>query len=232
MIVRLTRPGLAEEVAFSASAPPTADQILPGYSYPEDGSVIRIGSATQRVVAQPGASASAQAGDGALAVSLFGGEITVDSFSVRASVAAGSVSASGTVSSSSITGLNVLGQLITPTPNLVVPLADWGSLEILGSSVESTQTPLHSAKANVTALRLKLLADHGGLLAGSMIELGSVATSVTAAPAVVAPTKPSRPTTSVPTNRSCRPTPRRSPAPPSPAHRPSSSARRRPCRRS
>jgi murein DD-endopeptidase MepM/ murein hydrolase activator NlpD len=199
VVARVVQPGVTDQVAFSASAPPTADQVLPGYSYPEDGSIVRIGSATQRVVAQPGASASAQAGDGALAVSLFGGEITVDSFNVRASVAAGSVSASGTVSASSITGLTVLGQLITPSANLVVTLGDWGSLEILGSNVESAQKPLRSAQASVTALRVKLLSDHGGLLAGSMIELGSVAASATAAPAVASPSKPSRPDTIAPT---------------------------------
>ena len=98
---------------------------------------MKIGSADAQVVAQPGTSSSAQANTGALAVSLFGGEITVSSLDLRASVAAGSVSASGNVSGSSITGLTVLGQLITPAPNLVVPLADWGTLEVLGSQVES-----------------------------------------------------------------------------------------------
>ena len=111
--------------------------MLPGYSYPEDGSIVRIGSADAQVVAQPGVSSSAQAGAGALAVSLFGGELTIDSVDVRASVAAGSASASGNVSASTVTGLTVLGQLITPAANLVVPLADWGSLELLGSQVET-----------------------------------------------------------------------------------------------
>ena len=77
-----------------------------------------------------------------------------------------------------MTGLTVLGQLITPSPNLVVPLADWGTLEVLGSQVETMQKPPRSAKATVTALRVKLIADHGGLAAGSVIEIGSV----TAAP--------------------------------------------------
>ena len=62
---------------------------MSGYSYPEDGSIVQIGSADARVVAQPGVSSSAQAGADALAVSLFGGEISVDSLELRASVAAG-----------------------------------------------------------------------------------------------------------------------------------------------
>jgi len=187
VLARLTQPGLPDEIAFAAAAPPTFDQVLPGYSYPADGSLIRIGSATQRVVAQPGESSSAVAGSGGLAVSLFGGEVTMDSFTVRASVAAGAVSASGSVAGSSITGLTVLGQLITPAANLVVPLADWGSLEILGSNVESTQKQPHSATATLTAIRVKLLSEHAGLAAGSMIELGSVSAAAAAAPAATTP---------------------------------------------
>ena len=180
--LRIVQPGAPEQIPLSVTAPPTAEQVLPGYAYPEDGSVVKIGSADAQVVAQPGTSSSAQANTGALAVSLFGGEITVSSLDLRASVAAGSVSASGNVSASSITGLTVLGQLITPAPNLVVPLADWGTLEVLGSQVETTQKLPRSAKASVTALRVKLIVDHGGLAAGSVIEIGSVSTSAMAAP--------------------------------------------------
>ena len=63
--------------------------MLPGYAYPEDGAIVKIGSADAQVVAQPGTSSSAQANTGALAVSLFGGEMTVASLDLRASVAAG-----------------------------------------------------------------------------------------------------------------------------------------------
>jgi len=198
VISRVTQPGLPDEVSYSATAPPTADQVLPAYSYPNDGSIVRLGSATQSLVAQAGVSSSAQAGAGALAVSLFGGEITMDSFTVRAGVAAGSVSASGIISASSISNLTVLGQPVTPAANLVVPLADWGSLEILGSDVASSQNPPRSASATVTAIRVKLLSDHGGLAAGSTIEIGTVTAAASAAPAVVAPPTPVSPTAGTP----------------------------------
>jgi len=191
--LRIVQPGAPEQIPLSVTAPPTAEQVLPGYAYPEDGSVVRIGSADAQVVAQPGTSSSAQANTGALAVSLFAGEITVSSIDLRASVAAGSVSASGNVSGSSITGLTALGQLITPSPNLVVPLADWGTLEVLGSQVVTSQKAPRSATASVTALRVKLIVDHGGLAAGSVIEIGSVSTTATAAPTSVAPVKPTIP---------------------------------------
>jgi murein DD-endopeptidase MepM/ murein hydrolase activator NlpD len=197
--VRIVQPGLPEQIAMSVTAPPTAEQVLPGYAYPDDGTVLKIGSADAQVVAQPGTSSSAQANTGALAVSLFGGEITVASLDLRVSVAAGSVSASGNVSGSSITGLTALGQLITPAPNLVVPLADWGTLEVLGSQVVTTQKPPRTATASVTALRVKLVVDHGGLAAGSMIEIGAVNAAAAAAPNVIAPPKPTAPTTTTPT---------------------------------
>ncbi len=203
VISRVTQPGLPTSVSYAATAPPSTDQTLPAYALPEpDGSVVRLGSATQSATAQPGVSSSAQASGGALAVSLFGGEITVDSFSMRASAAAGAVSASGSVSASTISGLTVLGQLITPAPNLVVPLADWGTLEVLGSNVETTQTAPRSVKATATALRIKVLSAHGGLAPGSVVELGVVSVDATAAPPA-APVVPSKP---VPVKPTVRPT--------------------------
>ena len=78
VISRITQPGLPDQVSLSLSAPPAATQVLPGYSYPEDGSIVRIGSADAKAAAQPSVTSTAQATVGALAVSLFGGEITVD----------------------------------------------------------------------------------------------------------------------------------------------------------
>ena len=188
VVSRISQPSTPDQVSYTASAPPTSDAVIPGYAYPGDGSVLRIGSANHRVVAQPGVSSSAQAGVGALAVSIFNGEVTVESIDLRASAAAGAVSASGSVSASKITGLTVLGQLITPAANLVVPLADWGTLQVLGSSVDTSQTPPRSATASVTAIRVKLISDHGGLPAGSSVEVGSVSASATAAPPAAAAT--------------------------------------------
>ncbi len=193
VIARIAQPGLPDQVALSVAAPPAAQQVLPGYSYPEDGSILRIGSADAQVVAQPGVSSSAQAGAGVRTISLFGGEVTADSMDLRASAAAGAVSASGIVSASTVTGLTVLGQLITAAPNLVVPLGDWGTLELLGSQVETTQQPPRSAKVAVRGLRVKLLADHAGLAAGSLVEVGSLTTAAAAAPPAVAP-PPAKPT--------------------------------------
>ena len=193
LIARVAQTGQPDQIGLSIAAPPSAEQVLPAYTYPADGSIVRIGSADAQVVAQAGTSSSAQANAGALAVSLFAGEITIESLDLRASVAAGSVSASGNVAASTLAGLTVLGQLITPAPNLTVSLADWGTLEVLGSQVETAQKPPRSSKATVTAIRVKLLAEHGGLTSGSVIEIGTVTAAAAAAPTVTSAPKPTTP---------------------------------------
>ncbi len=193
LISRIAQPGLPDQVSLLLAAP-AADQSVTDYAYPTDGSIVRIASATARVLAQPGLTSSAQGGVAALAISLFGGEITVDSADTRSSVAAGSANASTDVAESTLAGVTALGQPITATPNTVIPLADWGSLELLFSTAETVQEPPRSAKATVTALRVKLLADHGGLPAGSSIEIGTVSVDAAAELAVKAPVTPVVPT--------------------------------------
>jgi len=196
LVTRVTQPGLADEVSLGLAAPPRADQVVANYSYPADGSIVQLSSAGARVVAQPGVSSIAQSGLNIVSVSLLAGEITADAIDIRASVAAGPANASVDVAAPSLTGLVVLGQLITPSPNAVVPLADWGTLEILATTSETDRKTPRSASATVTALRIKVTADHGGLPAGSTIEVGSISTSTLAAapvPPVKEPIKPPGP---------------------------------------
>lgn len=201
LVTRVVQPGLADEVSLALTAPPRGDQVVANYSYPADGSIVVLSSAGVRVVAQPGVSSIAQSGVSAVSVSLLGGEISVDAIDLRASVAAGPANASIDVQSSSLTGLVVLGQLITPTPNSVVPLADWGTLEILASSSESTQKVPRAARTSLTALRVKVTADHGGLPAGSMIEVGAISTSTVAAGPAAPVKEPTKPRASAPPAR-------------------------------
>ena len=165
--------------------PPSASTDVTGFSYPDDGSVVRIGSATGSIATQPGASASAEALTSALAITLFGGEITVASVSTHATAAAGTVTATADTSSSQIEALFVLGQVTPVTATTApIPVADWGTLELLVAT-NATQTagkaPKH-AEADVIGLRLKLVADHGGLPAGSEIDIGVSRASAVEAP--------------------------------------------------
>ena len=197
MISRIVQPGLPDQVSYAAEAPPTSDAVIPGYAYPADGSIVRIGSANEHVVAQPGESSSAQAGVGALAVSLFGGEVT-------RRVARHPRERRG--------GLGErVGQrlrLDDHRPHRARP-ADHAGREPrrpargLGQRSRCSaprsrpsQKPPRSATATVTAIRVKLIADHGGLAAGSMIEIGSAgAVGDRGSPAVARPPTAAKPTT-------------------------------------
>ena len=182
--VRVLVPGQAAVSGAEVVGPPGASTDVTGFSYPDDGSVLRIGSASGTATTQPGAAASAEALTSTVAVTFFGGEITVASVTTHATAAAGAVTASADTSSSQIQGVQVLGQPTAATTTAPIALADWGTLELLVSST-STQTEgkaPKSAEASVIGVRLKLVADHGGLPAGSEIDLGTARAAAAEAP--------------------------------------------------
>jgi murein DD-endopeptidase MepM/ murein hydrolase activator NlpD len=151
-----------------AEAPPTATAGPGSFAHPADGSIVSADSTLVTV--------SASAVDGTAAarseltdLSLFGGEITVSG--LRAVVS--SASTIGDVSDSAVTNLIVFGQSVSePTPNLEMPLADWGTLVALRESTSQGQGFVPSWRGTVTALSVHLDVDHGGLPAGSTIRIG------------------------------------------------------------
>ena len=151
-----------------AEAPPPLSVSPAPFAYPADGSIVSAESTSATV--------SASAADGTAAalaelenVSLFGGEITVSG--VRAAVS--SAATIGDLSDSTITNLIVFGTSVSePTPNLEIPLSDWGSLSALRESTTQNQGPVPSWHGTVTALVVHLDRDHLGLPAGSTIRIG------------------------------------------------------------
>jgi Peptidase family M23 len=145
--VRILVPGQAPAGTPLATAPPTAVTNGGAFAYPADGSVVSIASSTVTVSASAtSTSASAQVSS----LSLFKGEITADS-----------------VGAGAITNLVVLGQPVTVTANQRVPLADWGSVTLLGPEV---------------TLDVVLTADHGGLPSGSEVQIAFATTTAPAQP--------------------------------------------------
>jgi murein DD-endopeptidase MepM/ murein hydrolase activator NlpD len=218
LVASVTLPGQPSSSTGQLEAPPTGSTGGP-FSYPEDGSALRIGASTASVSAQAGTSSSAEGVVRALAVSLLGGEISAESVSIRAGAAAGAAGATGDVGSSQITGLVVLGQPVAATPNLQLPLADWGTLEALGETSSTSSARPRSAASTVTGLKVRLIAEHGGLPAGSELVVG-LATA--AAVAVPAPTTPATTTPHAPANGlngpgTALPRPPQSTTPPRPA---------------
>jgi murein DD-endopeptidase MepM/ murein hydrolase activator NlpD len=187
-VARVSVPGEPIAASSPLAAPPETSGGGP-FAYPSDGTVLRIGSSSAAVRAAPGTSSSADATVTALGISIFGGEITVDSVAVRATAAAGSSGASANSASSAVTGLVALGQPVDISADTVkVPLADWGTLDVLQSTSEvADRTVPHAAKATITGLRIELVLEHLGQPAGTVIEIGVVgATAVAPLPPPVA----------------------------------------------
>ncbi len=223
LVAQVSVPGQAGGATTQVVAPPTASG-GGAFAYPADGSVLRIGASTATATAQAGTSSSAEGGINALAVSAFGGEMTADSVNVRAGAAAGAAGATGDVGTSTINGLVVLGQSVTPSGNVQLPLADWGTLDVL-SSTRSTSDAPRSAESAVTGLRIRLIADHGGLPAGTEIVVASVT-----ARAVAQPTPTTPPPANVAGAPRAAPTPPTRPGPTQSRPRPPANAPKEPGR--
>ena len=138
--------------------------------------------------------------------SVFAGEITAESVNVRAGAAAGPAGATGDVSSSAITGLVVLGAPVAAAADTRVPLADWGTLELLATTNDTQGDPEPSAESTVVGLRIRLTADHGGLPAGAEIVVASATARSVAEPIVEAPTV-EKPSPTAPTKPTISPKP-------------------------
>jgi murein DD-endopeptidase MepM/ murein hydrolase activator NlpD len=121
----------------------------------------------------------------------FNGEITASSIVAQAHATARAGAANGDTSGSAVTGLVALGQSVSGG---TVALADWGSLTALaGAGGGSAAT---GYRGSITALEIRLTADHGGLPAGTTILIGyaEVAAQAASSPASP-PQKPRKPAT-------------------------------------
>ena len=131
------------------------------------------------------ASASALAGSSATAtasaevnnLSLFDGEIKASSVIAQAHAEARAGAAKGDISGSAVTDLVALGQ---PVVGNAAQLADWGSLTTVAGGASGS--PATGYRGSVTALEIRLTADHGGLPAGTTILVGYAEVAVQAAP--------------------------------------------------
>jgi murein DD-endopeptidase MepM/ murein hydrolase activator NlpD len=189
LVAQVTVPGQPAVATTLYEAPPVVNG-GGAFAHPADGSTLRIGAATTNATAQPGISSSAEASVQALAVSILAGEITAQTIVVRSGAAAGPAGATGDVGRSTITGLVVLGQAITPSGNIQLPLADWGTLDVLGVSSSTSDDP-RSAESSVTGLRVRLNAEHAGLPGGTEIVVG--ATTAVAVAQAAPPSTPAKP---------------------------------------
>jgi murein DD-endopeptidase MepM/ murein hydrolase activator NlpD len=183
--VRITIPGAVKGATASVvTVPPTAPPVtLPSFSYPKDGSVIVTGATRATGSTKAGRGASAAASSGITDISLFNGEITADSLAAHATAATGGSAPHGSVGGTGVANLQALGQRRSKGR---VTLADWGYLTIAAAGAD-TSAPEGTTgyRGYVTAVDIHLTAGHGGLPAGSEIQLGYAEADVHTAPAAV-----------------------------------------------
>ena len=210
--VQIQIPGQIPVLAGQHAAPPWGTANDGKFSYPDDGSVLQAATVTGRL-SDAGGGETVRAGSDLTHLSLFGGEITADAVVTRAAASISRGHGSASFTGSSVTNLSVLGQPVTPTPHLRVPLADWGHAFLL----EEEQTPITRAAVPTyhaweTAIDIWLDAPHGGLPTGTRILIGYV-DALASAPPPSTP-KPPPPPAAAPPPASAPPPPG-SPQPPS-----------------
>jgi murein DD-endopeptidase MepM/ murein hydrolase activator NlpD len=168
--VQIVEPGNAPVVAGALTAPHDAVSSGGQFSFPADGSVVSAGSTTTSVSAVSGPRSTAGASAAVTALSLFGGEIVADTVTAEARSLANGSSSSGEPGVTGIEGLTVLGRPLSPTAGQRLPLGDWGYAIVLKETGIAGQSSEYDER--VTALDVVLTADHGGLPAGSEIQVG------------------------------------------------------------
>jgi murein DD-endopeptidase MepM/ murein hydrolase activator NlpD len=174
--LRIVEPGSPPFTALPLQGPPTARASMENVSYPEDASVATVASAsgTAAVDVRHAAAAAVVQLTG---VSLLGGEIKIEAISSRASASAHAGSTTGDSLGSAVEGLVVLGQPVQASPDLHFPLGDWGEAVLLASqSTPGFTLGVASFHQTMTAMVATLLVDHGGLPAGTRIEIGHTET--------------------------------------------------------
>ena len=160
----------------------------PSFSYPRDGSVILSGAirasvATATVGRTGRSNASSVAGN----ISIFDGEITADSVSGAASAAA-AASAGGNFAGTGVSNLQAYGR---PHAFGRAGLEHWGYLTIAPHAVDRKADPQTKRFAGtVIGLDIHLTSAHGGLPAGTQIELGYSTVDVQTAPPPPKPVTP------------------------------------------
>jgi murein DD-endopeptidase MepM/ murein hydrolase activator NlpD len=182
--IRVVVPGDAGGATPTVAAPDDAVVFSGGFDYK---GIVTSGSANASVSAVSEPTATANASAEVSGLSVFGGEITAASVVAQAHATASAGAASGDINGSGVTGLVALGQSVSSG---TVPLADWGSLTaVAGGASGSAST---GYRGSVTALEIRLTAEHGGLPAGTSILVGYAEVAAQAAPPEPAP-KPRKP---------------------------------------
>lgn len=173
--VRVGGSGTAE-----IKAPPNAVQYVGGYS--SGGVGTGPISSSAQATSSPG-KASASAATEVNGISLFGGEVTIAQVVARVTVSTNGGRGAGDTSGSYVSGLSVGGTAVEFGGG-TAELGDWG---VAAGPSGGTAAIANGYAGSMTGLTITLTADHGGLPAGTQIQVAYAAASAAAAPAPAPP---------------------------------------------
>jgi len=196
-------PGQAGSSAGGAVASGAGSTSGDAFSYPADGSIARTGALSSSASTSLDAGAAAYAVTDVLGISLFNGEITLDSAAGRARSSTFGADTTG----SGVGNLLVAGQAVSAVPNRRVALGDWGTLVTLEEGATHATGTTVESRSSVTAVRVTLTTEHGGLPAGSEILIGHAETAISAPVPEVAPATTAATPAKPPTPPKSRPKP-------------------------
>jgi murein DD-endopeptidase MepM/ murein hydrolase activator NlpD len=164
------------------SSPPDHAAFGSAFAYPADGSVVTTGAISASAATTSGSSATANATSQVGSLSVFGGEVTATAIEGAARGSTRGRSARGDFSGASVAGLTVLGTAVTAAPNSRFALGDWGYAVTFeqGTDTSAGAGGYQGFHGFVTALAIHVTAPHGGLPAGSEIQVGYAEASVQA----------------------------------------------------
>ena len=181
--IRVVVPGQTGAETPTVSAPNDQVQFSGSFAYgdgPGDAPIVSTGSANASASALAGVNASATASAEVNSFSAFGGEITATNVVAQAHAEARAGAAKGDIAGTTVKDLVAFGQPVPVTSGTPVALADWGSLTTVSGGASGT--PATGYRGSVTALEIRLTADHGGLPAGTTILVGYAEVAAQAAP--------------------------------------------------
>ena len=177
----------AKVVAGDVAAPPAASSPKAAFSYPADASIVSAATAVSNATASMTNAVTAKATAEVTSLSLFGGEITAATVTVKVAARADGGNAKADYAGTRVVGLQAFGAPVAGEPGTEIPLADWGKLTVLTETAQpGTKRGAPRFSISVSALEVELLADHGGLPAGSTITVGYAESAVQAATPVAA----------------------------------------------
>ncbi len=181
LAIKITTPTAGGASTSAVSSPPNAAPATGGvFSFPADGSVLSAQSTTASATTDVQQNAAAKAETVVTGLSLFGGDITADAVSASASAGTGVSGAGGNANGSGVTNLVVIGQ---PVTSGTIAVGNWGQLVVGNQTVDRTAPAgTKGYEGVITELDLRLTADHGGLPAGSEIQMGYAEVAVQTAP--------------------------------------------------